>query len=309
VQKEKYWSDGVFGLNSLKTSMRLSMRNYVSFLGLILLLVGHCFAQETETPDVPSPEKAEAIKIDEFGDVPQSEFGPKIAKFVEALSKNDNGRGVIVTYTSLNYPPFRRSGYYLQRKRSQYSKYFGGCHGPLITFIDGPSLDKMRTELWMIPPGVDLPPIERGMERGPAKTAMKGTYRITEGRIDLTEAMIRKARREPANEEETDPGEEDDGPVDRRRNREADISFEFLERLKANSGTLIFYLDESVYDLQRARSIIRQKLRRAAHPDSFKRVKIVFGGYRDEPWVETWDLLPGGTEPEPLPDEKIEPVS
>jgi hypothetical protein len=265
------------------------MRKYISSLGLILLVAGGCFAQAAVDSTAPSTPSAKAIKFDEFGDVSRREFAPKLAKFIETLRKNDYAGSVII-YNSFNNSPFRRSHFYLQRKKAQYVNYLLGSYdAPRIIFVDGPSLDKMRTELWLVPPGAEWPPIESAEHEGPGVADILPA-KITEGAIDLARAAIRKAGHESATEE-------------------ADISFDFLKTLKANSGTLIFYFDDTVFDLKRAWAIVDQKLRKAAAPDILKRVKIIFGGYRDEPSIEVWDVLPGGIEPEPLPDEKIDPVN
>jgi hypothetical protein len=294
------------------------MRIFSPALWLIILLAGYCFAQENTDSANPSPEPPKAIKFDEFGDIRKREFVPRMEKFFTVLNEGDKV-GYIVFYTSFNQSPFKQSSYFTQWRISTYLS-IRKCHNDVrISIVHGPAMEKMRTELWIGAPGSDLPPIDHaGL---PLRKQERMPELIISEHIDLDDAKIRRDDEEPDASTDAAEADEEDDPADdpeadkvvaqlrlvvERNSEETDISFGFLKNLKANSGRLIFYLDDAVYDLQKSRAIVEQKLRKAAPPDIFKRVKIIFGGYRDNPSIEVWDVLPGGIEPEPLPDEKIE---
>jgi hypothetical protein len=267
---------------------------------LFIVITASCLGQENiEETTEAKPAKA-TEKFDEFGDIPAREFAPKLKKFLDVIVR-DRSIGYIVFYSGYNTDPFKNGRYYVDRRKRSIFRYLERWHGePRITMIDGPTLAQGRTELWIAAPGGGSPKIEAAVELiRPRDTATKteGMPALIYGKeIDLDEALL-----EPE-ENRDDPDEE---PAIFPKRNEIDLSFRFLNTLKENSGRLIFYLDENVYDLQRARALMEKRLLAEAGPTISKRVKIIYGGYREQPEAEVWDVLPNGIEPEPVADEKI----
>lgn len=273
--------------------------------GLLLgLLYTNSFAQVEETVAAATPPKEEAaVKFGEFGDIPRKEYAPILERFSAVLRKG-NRVGYLIYYRSFNESPFRQGAYYNNRKKMDYAGLITGkCGNDMrLLFIDGPSLSSLKVELWLAAPGGAAPPVQKGPDVPAPQVVMPES--ITGENIDLEEARIKKEAKTEEEEEEADPPDEDYEPFKVERDP-ADISFNFLKNLKpSTTGRLIYYLDDSVYDVSKARQILEQKLRETDGPAIFGRVKIIYGGYREEPQVERWEVPRGAIEPEPLPDEK-----
>ncbi|HEX8250597.1 MAG TPA: hypothetical protein VF599_20655, partial [Pyrinomonadaceae bacterium] len=87
---------------------------------------------------------------------------------------------------------------------------------------------------------------------------------------------------------------------------------ETLNQDKSARGRVIYYADETEYDLTKAREIVEKGMRDLAEKTNLNlsRVKIVFGGYRETPEVEFWIVPRGAKKPKPTPQErKIEEES
>lgn len=276
--------------------------------GLLLgLLFTNFFAQVEEAVAGATPPKDEAaVKFGEFGDIPKKEYAPILDRFSDVL-RNGKRAGYVIYYRSFNESPFRQGSYYNTIKKAGYAMLINrhcGIDIPRLLFIDGPSLSSLKVELWLVPLGGAPPPVQNGPAAPPLPGVMPEF--ITGEPIDLEEARIKK---ETKTEEEEEEEEETDSPYEgfeffRVKRDPADISFNFLKRIKNSSGILFFYLDDSVYDVSKARQILERKMRETDGPDIYSRVRIIFGGYRTEPEVERWEVIRGGIEPEPLPDER-----
>jgi len=269
-----------------------------------LLFATTCFAQDYGTPSVPPSATPKATKFDEFGDVSEREFGPKLEKFKYAILANRDTSACIVFYNSFNNSPFRQSRYFVRWKIDIYSRY--SVHEGRTTFIEGGFLDKMRTELWLVPPGAERPPVDSSGQ-GPSSKFVGD--RISCRPIDLEEVKIA-----------ADEIEESDEPNNEDQRKEkswlpsmapfgtGDFSLEFLMDHKQARAMLVIYLDENVFNLQAARKLIEGKL--SDHAAKVKidvaRVRLAFGGYRKTPELELWALPIGGSDPELMPDEKVE---
>lgn len=269
------------------------------------LLFTNSFAQVEETDAGAAPPKDEAaVKFGEFGDIPKKEYAPILEEFSNVLRRG-NRAGYVIYYPSVNESPFRQSSFYNGRKKAVYAGLINrhcGIDIPRLLFIDGPSLSSLKVELWLVPPGGAPPPVQNG----PADPRSPGVMPefITGEPIDLDEALIKKEKKTGEEEEEETDSPYEDYEFFRVRRDPADISFNFLKRIKNSSGILFFYLDDSVYDVSKARQILERKMRETDGPEIYSRVRIIFGGYRAEPEVERWEVIRGGIEPEPLPDER-----
>lgn len=275
-------------------------------VGLLFgLLFTNSFAQvEEAAADATPPKDEAAVKFAEFGDIPKKEAEPILEEFSDIL-RNGEKVGYFVYYGSFNETPFKQGIYFNNRKKSRYADLLiRGCAEDMrLRFIDGPLLRSMKVELWLAVPGGARPLLQDG-HVAPAPGVMP--LFISGEPIDLKEALIQK-------EKKNEPEPEEDFPADsqlegydfiRDKRDPADISFNFLKRIKNSSGILIYYLDDSVYVAAKARQILERKMRETDDPVIFSRVRIIFGGYRAEPEVERWEVIRGGIEPEPVPDQK-----
>jgi hypothetical protein len=312
------------------------MRTYVSALLLLLLMTCWCFAQEEPGPSTPLPEKIKPVKFDEFGDVSEREFGPKLTRYREKNS-DWRTRKFIVIYNSYNYSPFKRNSYYVSGKKMAYMRYLQRSHhdGANVFFIDGGYLEKWRTELWVSTSDSDeyRPPIDRMARANAGRPEFIGERMFTSpAALDQAKIGGNMPGPDDANtgeEEETDDtatangdtdpngagaGDEDGADADvNYKARPAPLpentfSFTFLTEHKEARAVLIFYLDETAFDLAKSRQLIKAQL--DEHIARFKLdpawIKIIYGGYRVTPALEGWAVPVGGPDPEPMPSEKID---
>lgn len=106
-----------------------------------------------------SVEIKQTTKIDEFGDISEKEFASRLEKFAEILRKNDSATGYVIFYNDFNSTPFRKTQYFAHSKIRSYSNYLSeGCFDPSrFVYVNGGLLEKMTTELWLVPNGAESP--------------------------------------------------------------------------------------------------------------------------------------------------------
>jgi hypothetical protein len=271
------------------------MRNKLALVLLILLTTITVFGQETR---IPQP-----TKFDEFGDVDEREFGPKLKSFYDAVRSTQNSQGFLIVYGGLSETPFKQTDYYLSRKVRALLKYAGrGYDAPQVTVAYGGLREKPVTELWIGAYGSEFPVSKERVE--PLKkldAELVGTEKL-----NFEQARIRSENRSPATTIEA----VSDGTIKKRKKYGADFPQDLSRLLKKDAkfrAVLIFYADEESFDIEKSRQLVEGFLTKdfeAAGLDA-SRVKIVYGGYRERPEVEIW-LLPAanGVEPEPVPDFK-----
>lgn len=242
----------------------------------------------------------QTTKFGEFGDIGEKEFAPKLKDFSAILRKN-NLQGVVVFYNSFNGTPFQKTKYFAERKTQTYSKYFNSGYEPSrITFVLGGLREKMTTELWFVPSEEQLPQIVNSGE-----LAKDERYRLE--KLETGQVYFARAKREPENAEndETD----DEKIIDYREDADfAKDLTDILSRDKTWRAVLIFYADADDYDTEMIKELIENQLQQYAKSSKLdlNQVKIIYGGYRLLPELETWIINKNGIEPEAMPDEKIE---
>lgn len=281
------------------------MRSKLFAVLFILLLAVNCLAQDADAPPALAPETPKAVKFGEFGDISEREFAPKLEKFKFAHLASRGASAFIVFYNSSANSPFRQSRYFIRWKIHSYARY--QAHHERTVYVEGGFLDKMRTELWLVPEGADRPPLDSSA-RGPTSKFIG--ERISDRPIDLKPARIIKEKVEkydgPYLDDREYPDEKPWMP-DTAPFGTGDFSLDFLNKHSEAKGLVIFYLDEDVFDLPAAREMVEKKLK--DHAAKVKvdpaRVEVIFGGYRRYPELELWALPVGGPNPELLPDEKL----
>ena len=92
-----------------------------------------------------------AYKFAEFGPMSQAGVKAKMNGFLIELDKNPNAQGYICNYGSPGAIAARR-------KQITNSMTFLRQDPVRITFVDGPAEKKIRTVMWIVPPGA-IPPV------------------------------------------------------------------------------------------------------------------------------------------------------
>ena len=284
------------------------MRIQICFL-IVLLFLFSSFASAqnvTSNSDSNLTNIKQTTKFDNFGDISEKEFAPQLKKFLNLLRKNDSSQGYVVFYNSFNDSPFKQTTYFARRKTHTYSMYLSKEYldQPRITYIFGGLREKMTTELWFVPIGGETPQIINSGELAKGeryKLEILGTERI-----NFNEAKLKKEVEE--NDDSDDADSELELETELNSKDFAKELAEVLGRDKTWRAFLIFYADENEYDSQKSRQIIESLLQPYVKTSSLdlSRVKIIFGGYRANPEIESWVVNKNGIEPEPMPDEKIE---
>lgn len=290
------------------------MRIQICFLIVLLSLFSSIVSGQnvSNNSDSNLTNIKQTTKFDNFGDISEKEFAPKLKKFISLLRKNDNLlrkndslQGYVVFYNSFNDSPFKQTTYFARRKTQTYSMYLSNAYDPArITYIFGGLREKITTELWLVPVGGERPQIINSGEL--AKGERYKLERLGTERISFNEAKLKEEVKE--NEDSDDTESELELETESNSKDFAKELVEVLSRDKTWRAVLIFYADEDEYDIQKSRQIIESLLQPYVKTSSLdlNRVKIIFGGYRANPEIESWVVNKNGIEPEPMPDEKIE---
>ncbi len=239
-------------------------------------------------------ELKETTKFDEFGDISEKEFAPKLKKYFEVLKQNKKLRGVVIFYNSFNHNLFRQTEHFEQIKIRSYFEYLTcrSYESPRITIIKGGFFDKMLTELWLVPTDAKLPEPKNSDYKPPQNLKYQLELLKTEG-FDFSEAKLKKGEDSEENEEVS----EKDYYFD-------EILSDVLSKDESWHGVLIFYADDTEFDI----NIIREKIIKflKEQKTDLNRLKIIYGGYRKNSEIESWLVPNNGFEPEAMPQEKIE---
>lgn len=272
--------------------MRLKINLYIlAFFLFSSFTFGQNPTQETDN-------KLDAIKqttkVEEFGDIGEKEFAPKLRKFAELITKNDSAQGYVIFYNDFNSTPFKKTKYFADAKLISYADYLQRRYDPRIAYVSGGLREKMTTELWIVPLNGATP-----MPSGALDYAKREKYKLdTLGtkNLNLDKASLLLSDEEKEKSEEPDY-----------MNFSKELA-EVLNQDKTWRAVLFFYADKEEFDIQKSSKIIEDKIKvDFAEKDSdFNQVKIIFGGYKRQPQIDIWIVPKNGIEPEALPDEKLE---
>jgi len=280
------------------------MRIQTSFLIVLLSLFSSVASAQnvSNNSDSNLNNIKQTTKFDNFGDISEKEFAPKLKKFFNLLRKSNSLQGNVVFYNNLNDSPFKQTNYFARRKTQIYSMYLSNEYdSPRITYVFGGLREKMTTELWLVPVGGESPQIINSGELAKGekyKLEILGTEKI-----NFNEAKLKAEVKEDEDSNDTE------FELEAQLNSKdfAKELAEVLSRDKTWRAVLIFYADEDEYDIQNSRQIIESLLQPYVKTSNLdlNRVKIIYGGYRVNCEIEIWVVNKNGIEPEPMPDEKI----
>ncbi|MCW5961432.1 MAG: hypothetical protein KIS76_14810 [Pyrinomonadaceae bacterium] len=285
-----------------------------------LLFVTAAFPQEVER---------EPQKLDQFGRIAECDFGARLDKLMVTLQENPGYTGAIITYRGADELPSTYDEPADRFIRRQFA--FRNFDVSRVTFIDGGFRKSRFTELWIVPPGGDLPMSSDSIPRPtlPKKTTfLFDRQTVDDGYFppyssDFDEYLLRHVKAKFDKEREEAEAEKRKVDPDYSRtenNKEFSDEFELadprfswfdakfaavLARERDFTGVLVYYANGSKYDLNAVRSLIDEARSRMATdagiPES--RIKIHYGGFRYLLEVEFWIKPKAGKFPTATPDD------
>jgi hypothetical protein len=116
---------------------------------LVLIFVGLLFCQAHYAQSDP-PNKPMAYKFVEFGKISKGDLCEKLLSLYAALKKDRQLQGYVINYGTTAAVRARRQSW-LQ------CIPFRGDDPVRITYVDGPQEPKIRTVMWVVPPGAENP--------------------------------------------------------------------------------------------------------------------------------------------------------
>lgn len=300
---------------------------YISAFIFCLLSVQPICAQEASA----SSGAPQTIKIDAFGQIGECELGARVQAFWINLSQMPNSKGYIVTYRGADDLFVNQTDAFLQKiwTRIRMQMAFLKLDASRITFKDGGfrKTSSFENELWIADEGASEPAISDTVAK--PKTPKDKAYKADERWMYIEEAQIRTeeeiAETNVVEEEmtETEPTEEsaavEETPVKEVSEEPMEIEEEieeydwisnfFVETLQADRktrGVLIYYADDAEFEIPKALLFIDNELRARFQKEQIdmSRVKVVFGGYREDPRMEFWIVPDKAKDPIPTPQER-----
>lgn len=287
---------------------------------VFIVLIPAVFSQEV---------KSEPKLFDTIGPIVVDGFARRLDAFMEKLQNDREVNAAIITYrgadelpSTFDIPADRIIRNYIRFRNFDLSR---------ITFIDGGFRARTNTELWIVPPGGDLPMSSDSIPRPtlPKKTTFLFDRQTVDDRYfppyssDFDEYLLPQVKAKFDREREEAEAEKRKVDHDYSRtenNKENSDEFELadppfswfdakfaavLAREKDFTGVLVYYANGSKYDLNAVRSLIDEARSRMAAdagiPES--RIKIHYGGFRSFLEVEFWIKPKAGKFPTATPDD------
>lgn len=306
---------------------------------LVICFALFAAAQEERQNSVSEQNRpAETRLFDEFGLTSHCDLGARIQNVFIELGDNPGTRAYIIIYRGANALPVAQTErtVQIQIKRIKEQVTFMNLDDSRIEIVDGGFRDNntILNEVWIIPEGGAIPKPSATVEK--SKLPVDKAFKVDERGLYVYEAQRNLPEIDPVEETEI-PGEENPEPAPESsvetetvensemiENSEAEteeysdeynpydwISDYFAEQLRGDKklkGVVIFYADETEYDISKLRANIDEGIRKSSEKSAFdlNGVKVIFGGYRKDSKIEFWIVPPGAKEPLPTLEEKIE---
>lgn len=326
-------------------SVRLIMRIQticVLFLSAFLFLFQSAAAQE-QVENSPPSEITQTTKFDEFGPVGDCDLSARLDNFFIALRNYPEAKGYILFYRGADDEPAFQTDSAAVRTLTMYANHIRMRRFPKdrIEMADGGFRASRMTELWLIPPGGEIPQPSDTVEKpvppkNKALMVQKNYLDLNKAEFPPEEEAVEETETQEVQEEnvenvenqdvktetetvqtETENQTESENQTEAETEPEIEPEEEFFEWTsgyfaealnedKSARGRVIYYADETVYDLTKAREIVEKGMRDLAERTNLNlsRVKIVFGGYREYTEVEFWIVPRGAKKPQPTPQER-----
>jgi len=281
--------------------------------------------EQIQTSD--STENTQTKIFDRFPAVSDCDMRGRLDNFLVGLRDNPSVTGYIIFYRGADELPAQQTDAFATKILNLYSNHIRLRRFPnakeRIILIDGGFRSSSMTELWFMPPGGETPQPSETIEK--TETPKNEAYLLESNYLELAGAEIPKPE-EVIEETETEVQEETienqdlaaqteiaANQIEEELQSQEEIfewtSSYFADALRENKsarGRVIFYTDETEYDLKKVREIIDKGLQDLAKKEDIdlSRVKIVFGGYRQDSQIEFWLVPRGAKKPKPKPQEK-----
>jgi hypothetical protein len=298
---------------------------FQTFGGLFLLIFLFLFpaarAQEQQAENSYAEGTTRTAIFDRFPALTECDLRGRLDSFLVALRDNPAAKGYIIFYRGADEAPAQQTDVFAVRVLNLYANHVRLRRFPpeRVFTLDGGFRATSMTELWFVPPGGEMPKPSDTIEK-PAQPKNKALL-VESNIMELPGAEIpepEESGEETESQQETVENREAKNEVaetETEAETEPEVEFfewtsgyfaELLKTDKSVKGRVIFYLDETVYDLAKARAIVERGMRNLAKESEtdLSRVKIIFGGYRESPEIEFWAVPRGAKKPKPTPEER-----
>lgn len=301
--------------------MNIFAKKIVLIMALISLPV---FANAQSSEDF-SGKKTELI--DEFPILAECDFSARIDNLFIHLMNNPESKGYIFLYRGAKSLPSEQSDEYLVRHESRIRNHINdrGYESSKIVYIDGGFVEgeSFVHRMWLVPNGSKVPNDLKTVAKPELpenksyladkrsmyleKALIEYTVSVAEEDTDSIEYNYTKeiyTLNESDNSEETIDSEEEAEIEDHYW-----VSDFFVEKLKENkklSGIIFFYVNPENYNLGIAEEILQKNLQdyKIKNKTDLERIRLVYGGYRENPEVEFWIVPENSPDPQPSPEKK-----
>lgn len=307
----------------------MNIRKIFIICAVLLAVCVNFYSQDFSETMGAESEKAE--KVDEFGRAGECELSLHLDNFFVLLMKKETAKGVIIAYQGANTLP----AHYDASTVRQYHNYihFRNFDASRIEIIDGGFRKAQSAELWIVPPGAQMPQPSETVTKPELPTDKTflydrnylvdsyyygidylDEYLLPEVKAEreadqkaLEEQWKSDDSEEPQTiEEETEP-EQPKTPEEIEAEKFFWVNEKFGEVIKNQkdaSGVMIFYADDQIYDIAKLQTFIDEGRRKIAKEASISpaKIQIVFGGYRQFAETEFWIMPKNGEFPAPSPE-------
>jgi hypothetical protein len=319
----------------------MKLHKFALLFATSLLFAMFVLAQDdvnnTDTNNNQNPK--ETRKVSEIGKTSECDLGNSLQNVRDGeLGADPTAKLYIIIYDDKDRLPSEYDSKRLEQGiREQFA--FLGMDENRIVIISGGFRDKLIAEVWIVPEGGNLPEPTNTVPK--SKTPKNKTYlydrtaiynsdyyedfvsdsfklkqdeenRLIEEQFALEHPEIAEEMRQ---EEISDDMENQESSENSEEYEEYKTEPQFwvsskfgevLKNQKSSTGVMIFYADEEYFDILKVQTEIengRQKIVNESKISSNK-IKIVFGGYRDDITIEFWVVPNKGKPPIPAPTER-----
>jgi hypothetical protein len=291
------------------------------FLLIFLFLFPAARAQEQQAENLYAEGTTQTAIFDRFPALPECDLRGRLDNFLVALRDNPSAKGYMIFYRGADEAPAQQTDVFAGRVLNLYANHVRFRRFPpeRIITIDGGFRATRMTELWFVPPSGEIPQPSDTVEK-PEQPKNKALM-VESNYLELTGAEMPEPEesaeetgvqqeavenQEAKNEVAEIESEAETEPQEEFFEWTSGYFAELLNNDKSVKGRVIFYLDETEYDLAKARAIVERGMRKSAKETEtdLSRVKIIFGGYRESPEIEFWAVPRGAKKPKPTPQKR-----
>jgi hypothetical protein len=308
------------------------------FLAVTLMftvfVIGQDDLNDTDANNNQNPK--ETRKVNEIGKATECDLNNSLQNIRDGeLGADPTAKLYIIIYDEKDRLPSEYGSKRLEQGiRKQF--VFLGMDEDRTVIIDGGYRDKLIAEVWIVPEGGNLPEPTNTVPKSKApknktylydKTAVYNSdyyedfvsdsfklkqaeeNRLAEEQFAIEHPELAEERRQEEISADLEDLENSEEYEEYKTEPQFWVSPKFGEVLKnqqSSNGVLIFYADDEYFDIGKVKVEIRKGLQKIANNSkiSSDRIKIVFGGYRDDITIEFWVVPNKGKRPIPTPTER-----